>query len=565
MDEPRSKMGRYLAANNAWLAPAVLAAVCLGPVTFALRQLTFATLGRDQGIFQYVAWAIQHGERAYRDFHEINGPLPHLWHFLLQRVGGEDEHVFRSIDTAVLVAGYTAACATIPRWVGLAVSRRASLAWALGGLAVLGAQYVRYDWWHTSQREGLYAVLVLVSIAFQALGHDTRITRDARVYFFFAGLFTAFTWFGKPPCVVFALMQAAVAIVDRKSLVLSLSRALVSASVGAAVVSLGMLWFVSAYGDVGAAARMLSTVPLLHHTIWNESIAFCYSAWGNGPRLDWAMGTAVIFVAAHWYLKLPRRALLAMVLPVGGFVIFAGQGKGFPYHLHMVTLGTSAAQLVVLAGLVRRGALSGRWAGVALAAALALSYKCQEDARRNQNAQSDWATAGATKERRASREYLERFGWGDFFAIDLREAAAYIAAKTTPDERVQTYGLDPYILFLAKRRSATPILYDFELNVDAALRGGSGAKPSEEQRQALLAYRDGAEKLVLDRVQADPPAAFVFFDKAPFSYPEDGEQDFAAHCPQVYAWLDSRYASTIRFGAVRVRLRKDVAGRPGRD
>ena len=66
---------------------------------------------------------------------------------------------------------------------------------------------------------------------------------------------------------------------------------------------------------------------------------------------------------------------------------------------------------------------------------------------------------------------------------------------------------------------------------------------------------------MLARVKTSPPAAFVFFDKAPFGHPDDGEADFAKHCPDVYRWLDERYAPATRIGTVRVRLRKDVAER----
>jgi hypothetical protein len=83
--------------------------------------------------------------------------------------------------------------------------------------------------------------------------------------------------------------------------------------------------------------------------------------------------------------------------------------------------------------------------------------------------------------------------------------------------------------------------------------------PSAADRAALLAYRDDAEELVLASVQAAPPAAFVFFDRAPFSYPDDGEADFNAHCPKVAAWLADRYVPAARFGTVRVRMRLDAA------
>src|SRR5690606_34481847 len=116
------------------------------------------TLGRDQGIFQYVAWALRNGERAYRDLHEINGPLPHAWHMVMQLLGGSDEHVFRTLDTVFMSLVYAGCGAFVPRWVG---AKGSKLAWAAAAFGLLGAQYLRLDWWHTSQREGFYSAILL--------------------------------------------------------------------------------------------------------------------------------------------------------------------------------------------------------------------------------------------------------------------------------------------------------------------------------------------------------------------------------------------------------------------
>jgi hypothetical protein len=545
-----------------WLVPALAAAACLLASVQALRALTFAPLGRDQGIFQYVAWALRHGARGYRDFHEINGPLPHAWHLLLQSLGGEDEHVFRTIDTAFIVSIYAVASAGTPLLLGRKSSWPEAVAWALAGVGILGAQYARYDWWHTSQREALYAVLVYGSVTLQVLGHHTRIPRRAALYFGASGALTALTWFGKPPCVVFAMLQVAVLLVDRKNLGVPLRRAIVSGAAGAAASGACILLFTLAYEDWRSGVRILSAVPLLHHTIWNKSLLECYEAYGNGPRIDWAFVTTAIFLGAFFAFRLPRRALLALVLPLGGFAVFAGQGKGFPYHLHMLTLGTGVMELALMAVAADWGRRAPAWCDLVAVAALGLGLEARKSAVLSPGIRGSWAEVGATAELRSSTSYLEDFPWGDFFLEDLYQASDYIRKHTRPDDRIQAYGLDPYFLFLSRRQSATPVIYNFELNVDAALEGGSGAALSSSQRSEILAYRGRAESLVLEHVVSAPPAAFVFIDHAPFTYPEDGEADFARHSSTVYRWLDSRYASALRFGKIRVRMRSDLAS-PG--
>ena len=38
-------------------------------------RASWTPLGRDQGIFQYVAWAVAQGDVDYRDVRDVNGPL----------------------------------------------------------------------------------------------------------------------------------------------------------------------------------------------------------------------------------------------------------------------------------------------------------------------------------------------------------------------------------------------------------------------------------------------------------------------------------------------------------
>ena len=560
------RLNRWIAARAGWLLPALIAVVGFVPAAWALYAQSFAVLGRDQGIFQYVAWALRHGERAYRDIHEINGPLPHAWHLVMQLLGGEDEHVFRTIDTVYLTAAYAFAATTIPRWVDLdlggpAARRRGLVAWLLAGVAVLGPQYARYDWWHTSQREALYAILILTSLSLQSIGHTTRVRRRALVAFALAGVTTTLPWFGKPPCAVFALLQAFVLMLDRRDLAVSLRAAVASAMAGGIAVLAAMLSFIAVYGDLGRGVALLSKVPRLHHTIWNETLLGAYRAYNNAPRLDWAAATLAIFLVVYWFVRLPPRALLAAVLPVGGFIVFAGQGKAFPYHLHMLTLGTAVGQLVIVASLAKATASARIPAPVPIvlaALALGLGAKAAEDALLSPGVRGRWPAIAATPEMRGRR--VAEVVLGEVpprEAVEVR-AAAWLAFHTRPDDRVQIYGFDPYLLFLARRKSASPVIYDFELNVDAALEGGPGARPTDELRAWLLAYRDEAEALVLEHVVASPPAAFALIDNAPFTHPEDAEADFAAHCPKLDAFMRERYDAAAAFGTVHIWLRRDL-------
>src|ERR1700722_6970649 len=86
------------------LAAALVAVPGVAWTWVATHHASYEPFGRDQGIFQYVGWALSRGERDYVDVPDINGPLVPLIHLLLLKAGGADEHVFRCLDLALFGA-----------------------------------------------------------------------------------------------------------------------------------------------------------------------------------------------------------------------------------------------------------------------------------------------------------------------------------------------------------------------------------------------------------------------------------------------------------------------------
>ena len=179
-----------------------------------------------------------------------------------------------------------------------------------------------------------------------------------------------------------------------------------------------------------------------------------------------------------------------------------------------------------------------------------------------------WPEAPPARERTpealASEAHLEPFVRIDFFPRDLVTAADFLARNTREDERVQAYGMDAYLLFLARRRSATPIIYAYDLNVDAALAGAAvfgGQPPTPAQRARIKAMRDAHEAEMLASMRRRPPAAFVFHDDSPLMSSRDAVKDFEAHCPETMAWVAANYAPTADFGRIHVWMRSGGATR----
>ena len=102
------------------------------------------------------------------------------------------------------------------------------------------------------------------------------------------------------------------------------------------------------------------------------------------------------------------------------------------------------------------------------------------------------------------------------------------------------------------------------MNADAALAGGNlpeprGLHPTFYEQQKIRAIRDAHEKDFLARLQAAPPAAFIFLDKSPLISWQESVRDFEEHCPDSYAWVHAHYRQTYELSGYRVYLRADLA------
>lgn len=562
------------------LPPLVVVALSLPRVLEAAHRASFATLGRDQGIFQYVAWAIGQGDSAYRDVRDVNGPLVPLVHLTMQILGGTDEHRFRLLDLGGCALAFALAGACLvdlddgPRG-----SRLLGLlergAWALAAVAAIGAQYLVYGFWDTAQRESFFDAFVLVGLGAglagqRALGEVARGRGSelrAFAWLVVAGAASTTSVLGKPTYALFAAAQALALLVDRVPVrrVWRLVPFVIGAAVGLAVPFL----FLVARGDVAAWARITFVdVPSMYRFIWPRPIAHLFEMPGYARTIGFGAAVSIATVALALVRVLPLRALAIGLFPALGFASVVAQAKGFPYHFHPMSAGTSLAFLAIL----RAVASPATWhkegrspvlalvaaSVVGLGAAAGIGYQSDATMRA-----MPWPEAPPpalrTPEALDSEEHLEPFIRVDFFPRDLREAADFLQRNTRADERVQAYGMDAYLLFLARRRSATPIIYAYDLNVDAALAGAAvfgGEPPTPAQRARIQAMRDAHEADMLASMKRRPPAAFVFHDDSPLMSSRDAVKDFELHCPTTMEWVRETYAEAADFGRIHVWMHK---------
>jgi hypothetical protein len=560
---PMRSPKRRVDAIRRLIAPLVLAAVPLYWVADATYRATLTTIGRDQGIFQYIAWAVLQGDVDYRDVRDVNGPLVHLIHMIMLGLGGADEHRFHVIDMVATGASFAIVGALLP---GVLARRTPTLleraGWALAGWVVLAGQYGLYLYWNQAQRESFCDWFLLPSIALQAARPANDERAASRRVVAIAALSTI-TWFGKPSFVLFTAMQLAVLLVDRE-IVLSWRARLASFVVGGALGAAIPVVYLLRYGDVLAYLQItLRDVPSIYRFIWARSAPEILGDEGPLGSATFGLAIAAVLVALVVMRSLPRRALVMALAPVVGVLVAVLQHKGFDYHFHPLTATTHMGLMLVVIMLwerfrgAPRSRPTGRWLALGLTGAYALFVA--SSMRSSPHTRNVWILAGGeTPEKRSLQEYFDTFKSHDFFPWDLRQGASWIAEKTRPDARVQMYAMDPYLLFLARRRSATPYIYAYDLNADAALDGGWNNRPTWLEGEHIKAVRAAHERDMLARLKEAPPEAFVFVDRSPLMSYGDAWEDFRHCCAETAFWVGKHYHPARTFGEVHVWLRDDM-------
>jgi hypothetical protein len=554
------------------VVPLAIALPALYWVSEATRRASLETLGRDQGIFQYVAWALTQGDHDYRDIRDVNGLLTPLVHRVFLALGGADEHRFRLLDLVVTGATFTLAGLCLP---GLRSRRSPDLldrvAWGVAAWVTLSGQYLLYGYWDLAQRESFCDWFLLSSVALQLVaqspwiagrspGHPFRQTRLLAI----VGALSLATWFGKPTYALFTVLQLVTLALDRDLLV-PRGRALRAFGLGALASAAAQLALLAVYGDVRAYGRIqLVEVPAMYRFIWPRAAADIFSTPWNATQAIFAIVGAVVLLALVLAREAPVRVVVVALLPICALASVVAQTKAFPYHFQPVTLGVHLQWLVFAAWLAERARTAQRRLALVRLAPVAfgvvVGLRVATSMEDSPHIRATWLLWGAsTPAARETREYFARFPEPDYFPFELRQTARYLREHTGPADRVQVYGMDPYLLFLARRLSATPYIYAYDLNADAALAGGTGGQPDDAQAERIRAMRDAHEADLLARVQARPPAAFVFLDTSPLMTEGDAWDDFEEHCAEASTWVKARYRETQQFGHDHVWLRKDLA------
>jgi hypothetical protein len=527
-------------------------------------------LGGDHGIFQYIAWSLGQGERMYESYREMNGPGTAVFHVLFQALGGSDDRTFRLLDLVLNGAAFAFFGACVPGFVG---SRRAPhlpaapalgarLGFAAAAFTILMTAYLRLGFWGTAQRESFAMCLLLPSLGLTLVGQaeyrgelaQARLRRQ-RMQLLLAGALGALIVLVKPTFALFTLTQllgiyAGAPRAQRKRHM----GYFVGSACASLLLACLLLW---PFADLTLWLSYLREGHSVYRFMWNAKLTTIWGSDYYGSHLVDAAVLGTIGIAGVVYKVLPRRFLVVMLLPFAAVLHITLQHKGFHYH-HIPLIELSLAAWLVLTVLAFELALRrvrDRLLGGALALLPILVFAMVTANAAAESAMTDlWVIRDPDRpeHKRGSKEFYKLFSSRHTPFIAQKDAARWLRAHTTPEQRIQVYGRDPWVLFLAERLSATPYLYATELNLKLSLAGSGLVVPDAAEKEHIRAIAKAHDHDLLTRIRKRPPAYFVFIDGKGLMPMADAAKDFKRHVPQSGAWVFARYSAAKTFGPIRI-------------
>ncbi len=535
-----------MGSRDHWIVAAILGFPWLYWVATCGAVYLQVPLPRDPMIFQYTAWAVRQGDVLYRDILDVNGPLITWMHLAFQALGGEAARGLRWLDLAASIAVFATLGAILPSAVTRDGGLGQRIAFAFVSVIVLLSAYFSFNFWDTAQRDGLYFLWILLSVAAQIEG----VSRGHPGLLVLSGALSGITWLGKPTFILFSLVQLLPLWLEHKR-ARPTSWFASSAVLGA--VGLGLMS--QSIADMGQWLRLMThDVPLLYRHVH----AMTFGALWQGLRGGVAMLALTQAATVAWLVRrrqLPTRALAPGLLAVAAIGNIAIQSKGYFYHYAPLWIGVGVQWVLLIAAARSRARDPHASPHRARLAAIALSVVVSGLVGLNLSVSSylrlDSLITPGHPAAHDEQLRLSLFSQRDSMLLDERIAADYLAKTTTPDQRVQVFGMDPSLLFLSRRRSATPYIYAFDLVLDDTLNGADLRGVDATDKAAIVANGRARISDFTQRLKQRPPAKLVFPAHADF-LPDSPEATFRARLPEAGRWLDTHYTLEATIGTFRV-------------
>jgi len=510
------------AVGRAWAFTA--GAVMLTAFGVAALGSLFYPLGRDQGIFAWVADRILAGGVPFRDAWDQKGPATHYTYALVQLIFGRAAWGVRALDLLAVLA---------TQWAifGLVRPRAGSFA-ALVSALFFGALHYRLNDWNTAQPDAWGGMLAIAAIA--VLARPTRKPDGSGLGAqLAAGSLIGLATLYKVTLGVMLLPPLVYAIAGALPNLRRATARAVAVGVGfALVIALGLA-SLAAQGALGDFIAIQWTFNRLVHGGYAHPIAAHLAAL-HAMALRCGLYLPLLAASAATPLVWRRERALALALWAAifaGLFALVAQSQYFLYHTAPIF-----GPLSVLAGIGATRAPAqlltawrgGKWwralSGPALALLVAWSI------------QPPYNIAGYRTYVFGSlpvADYYERFSRFDFSAPVCREVAGYLRETTRPDDAVLVWAFEPLIAHLANRRTVSRFGFHYPLT---ACRW-PWLTASASLNALCRAYR--AE--MLDAFRTDPPAVVaIAFEDANILMPRSS-RDELERFPELHALILDQY------------------------
>lgn len=298
-----------------WGLVAGLAAVCSYEAWVSLPW----PLIHDAPIMHYIAWRMSEGAVPYRDLFDMNFPGVYLLHLAVLRALGDGDAAWRLFDLVWLGIGSGLIAALAAPWGRLA---------AAGGALFFAAYHVGGGAWQAGQRDFLLCPFLLAA----ALGVARWADGAGSVALVIGGVVLGLGITIKPHGGLFALaLVVLILLVPRRSRGARWGAAAIFA-LGVAVAPLATIGWLHAVGALAAWREIVVEylIPLYSH-LGTFSMSTVYRWWvwpGIAVALLLSLGRALATRRVGF-----RHAVVLAGLGYG-VLHYAGQGKGWEYHLY---------------------------------------------------------------------------------------------------------------------------------------------------------------------------------------------------------------------------------------
>jgi len=395
---------------------------------FVWRSLPWPLL-HDAPIMHYIAWRISEGATPYRDLFDMNFPGVYLFHLAVVKMLGTGDAAWRAVDLGVTAITALLVIALAAPWGRVA---------AVGGALFFAGYHLAGGAWSVGQRDFLLCPLLLAG----ALGAARWAERGSVRSMLGAGVALGVGLTIKPHAALFvAALAVFVAIRACRMGVPAIAPVAVLIG-GALLAPAAVVAWVASLGALGAWREIVFGYLLPLYSQLARPADWIWLRW----KMWIAVGVTLLLTLAR-LVKTRRFTTRHVVVALGlayGLVHFAGQRKGWEYHLYPF----AAFSAVFLFGELR-GALATRprLMAPALAAALAATI---------------WIL-GVDGERAVASARIES-GWVVQKERRVSALAADLAMRARAGDLVQVLDTsDGGIHALLRRRLVEPtrFLYDF--------------------------------------------------------------------------------------------------------